>query len=411
VTRPVLERPLTRRRLLILAALLGLAVNLRTAVGSLGVVLPDLRSDLRMSGSFTGLLTTVPVICFAVFGMAANRVVVRHGLHRTVALALVLAAAGMLSRPYVEDRWLFLLLTTGSLAGAALGNVCLPALAKRHFPTRLPLVSSLYGAVLLAGAALSSAVTVPLADALGGWPQGLMLWGALAALLVLPWIGLAVHDRPPLVAAPSWPLRRIARVPMAWWMALLFGSQSAQAYTQFGWYPEMLVDSGLSPARAALMLGVVSAVSIPLTLTLPLGMRHLHGAALPLAYAVIAFLGWLGVLLAPQVPALLSAVLLGAGSTAFTWVLALIAERARTTEGTVALSGFVQGMGYLIAALGPLGTGVLHDLTGSWTPSLLGMMALATVFGVVGVALARPRTVEDELAAAEKRASHAATVT
>ena len=115
MTRRVLERPLTRRRLLILAALLGLAVNLRTAVGSLGVVLPDLRSDLRMSGSFTGLLTTVPVICFAVFGMAANRVVARHGLHRTVALALVLAAAGMLSRPYVEDRWLFLQEEIGEL--------------------------------------------------------------------------------------------------------------------------------------------------------------------------------------------------------------------------------------------------------------------------------------------------------
>lgn len=387
-----------RGRILVLVSILALALNLRTAVGSLGVVLPQVRADLGMSATFGGLLTTVPVLCFAVFGAAASTVVGRLGLHRTVVLALGLAAGGLLARPYVGDRWAFLALTVVALAGAALGNVVLPALAKEHFPDRLPLISSLFGAALVGGAALSSATTVPLTSALGGWSGGLAVWAGLALVALVPWLVLGrrgTHGRP---TETRWPLRALARSPLAWTMALLFGCQAAQAYAQFGWYSEILVDAGLPTGRAAAMLAVISAVGIPLTLLLPAAIRATTGRPyLPIAYAVITVAGWATVLVAPTSLALLSALLLGAGSTAFTWVLALISQRARSRQGTVALSGFVQGIGYLIAAAGPFGTGAMHDLTGSWTPSLIGLMVVAVLIGILGSTLSRPRYVEDDL--------------
>jgi CP family cyanate transporter-like MFS transporter len=383
---------------LVLLAIVGLAVNLRTAVGSLGVVLPQVRVDLGMSATFGGVLTTVPVLCFAVFGATAGTVVGSIGLHRTVVLALLLAGAGMAVRPYVGERWSFLALTLVALAGAALGNVVLPALAKQHFPDRLPLVSSLFGATLVGGAALSSALTVPAAGAFGGWSGGLVVWAGLALGCLVPWLfvgqrGAAVDpdERP-------WPLRALLRSPLAWTMAGLFGSQAAQAYAQFGWYSEILVDAGLPVARAGQMLATISAVSIPLTLLLPPAMRAAGGRPLlPIGYAVVTILGWSVVLVAPTSLAWVSAVLLGVGSTAFTWVLALISQRARTPQGTVALSGFVQGIGYVLAALGPFGTGLLHDLTGSWTPPVIGLLVLSALIGVLGVGLRRPHYVEDQL--------------
>ena len=48
-------------------------------------------------------------------------------------------------------------------------------------------------------------------------------------------------------------------------------------------------------------------------------------------------------------------------------MLTLIGLRARTPDGTAALSGFSQSSGYLLAALGPFAVGALHDATGSWT--------------------------------------------
>jgi len=401
VTSPQPETPPAvgwHGRVLVLVAILGLALNLRTAVGSLGVVLPEVRADLGMSATFGGLLTTVPVLCFAIFGAAAGTVVGRLGLHHTVVFALVLAAVGLLARPYVGERWAFLALTVIALAGAALGNVVLPALAKEHFPDRLPLVSSLFGATLVGGAALASATTVPLGDGLGGWSGGLVVWAGLALVALVPWLVLGRRGTSGRPTETRWPLRALARSPLAWTMALLFGCQAAQAYAQFGWYTEILVDAGLPSGRAAAMLAIISAVSIPLTLLLPAAIRATAGRPyLPMAYAAITIAGWVIVLVAPTSLALLSALLLGAGSTAFTWVLALISQRARTPQGTVALSGFVQGIGYLIAAAGPFGTGALHDLTGSWTPPLIVLMVLALLIGVLGSLLSRPRYVEDDL--------------
>ena len=72
---------------------------------------------------------------------------------------------------------------------------------------------------------------------------------------------------------------------------------------------------------------------------------------------------------------------LGASSSAsalrtFPLILTLIGLRARTPAGTAALSGFTQSTGYLIAAIGPFGVGVLHDLSGGWTVPLLALLAL-----------------------------------
>jgi MFS transporter, CP family, cyanate transporter len=77
-------------------------------------------------------------------------------------------------------------------------------------------------------------------------------------------------------------------------------------------------------------------------------------------------------------------------------ILTAIGLRARTAEGTVALSAFAQSTGYVIAALGPLMVGILYEATGGWTAPigfLLGALAVQTT---AGMAIARPRYVEDE---------------
>ncbi len=74
----------------------------------------------------------------------------------------------------------------------------------------------------------------------------------------------------------------------------------------------------------------------------------------------------------------------------------LLGLRARTHEGAVALSGFVQSVGYGVVALFPLGLGLLHDLTKSWVAPLLVLVVVALVAIPAGMVTARPHTVEDE---------------
>jgi CP family cyanate transporter-like MFS transporter len=386
-------------RLLVGAAIILLALNLRVAVGSLGVVLGSVRDDLGMSTAVGGIVTTVPVVCFAVFGVGAHGVVKKLGLHRTAALLLAMLAAGLVLRSVAGSTPVFLACTTLALAGAAMGNIILPPLVKVHFPDRIALMSALYGAALMGGATLGSIATVPLSDALGGWRQGLGLWAGLAVLALLPWLAFLGHDiRTDPTGEERLPMREIVRSPLAWAMVVLFGAQSAGAYAQFGWFPEILTDAGLSDARAGAMLGLLSGIGIPLTLSLPWLMRLVGDRpVLPLVFSAVTIAGWLGVLLAPTTATWLWAILLGIGGAAFTWTLTMIGKRTRTAAGTTALSVFTQGPGYLLAGIGPLGAGILHDATGSWTATLVALMGLAVVIAVAGWFVARPVVLEDTL--------------
>ncbi|MGA8988717.1 CynX/NimT family MFS transporter [Aeromicrobium sp.] len=394
-----MPRTPTSGRLLVAAAIVLLALNLRVAIGSLGVVLSAVRADLGMSTAVGGIVTTIPVVCFAVFGVGAHGVVKRLGLHRTAALVLTMLAIGLVLRALADSTALFLACTTFALAGAAMGNIILPPLVKAHFPDRIALMSALYGAALMAGATLGSIATVPLSDVFGGWRQGLGLWAALCFVALLPWLAFLRSD---VKSDPSeghrLPLGQVSRSPLTWAMALLFGAQSAGAYAQFGWFPEILTDAGLSDAHAGAMLGLLSGVGIPLTLGLPWLMRIIGDRpTLPLTFAVLTAGGWLGVLLAPTTATWLWAVLLGLGGGSFTWTLTMIGKRTRTTAGTTTLSVFTQGPGYLIAGIGPLGAGILHDVTGTWTTSIIGLIGLAGVIAVAGSFVARPVMLEDTL--------------
>jgi len=382
------------------AAIVLLALNLRVAVGSVGVVLVPLRADLGMSVTVAGVLTTLPVLCFALFGATTGRVVRTLGLDRTAAALLVVTGAGLALRPLVDAPVPFLALTVVSLAGCAVGNVALPALAKEHFPDRLPLISSLYGAALMGGATLGSVLTVPIADTFGDWRIGLGAWAVLALAALLPWLPVALREgRAGRIDRPRGPtLLRLARSPLAWACALFFGLQSAQAYAQFGWFPAILIDAGLDSGHAGLAQGLIPAVGIPVTLLLPALIRRTGDRpVLPWVFALVTASGWLGVLLAPASAPFVWAAMLGLGGCAFTWVLTMFGRRTASAGGTAGLSAFAQSVGYLVAGLGPFGTGLLHDLTGSWDVPVIVLMCAALLLGPLGMLVARDRLLEDEL--------------
>jgi CP family cyanate transporter-like MFS transporter len=147
------------------------------------------------------------------------------------------------------------------------------------------------------------------------------------------------------------------------------------------------------------MQGLLSAVGIPVTLALPAliawaGTRPV----LPWLFAATTMAGWAGVLVAPATASWMWAILLGVGGGAFTWTLTMIGRSARTTDGTAALSGFAQSVGYVVAGLGPLGTGLLHDATGTWTVPVAMLLAIGFFIGVFGTVVNRGQYLEDELA-------------
>lgn len=403
------RRSFAAARPLVLVAIVLMALNLRPAVSSVGVSLEQLRNDLGMSGSVAGVLTTLPVLCFAAFGLATKAVAGRLGLHKTALGALALLLLGLTVRALTSSTAIFLLASVVALAGIAVANVSLPPLVKLHFPDRIGVVTGLYTAMLMTGAFLPSVVVVPLDDATGSWRAGLLAWAVVAGLGLLPWLLLAGQDvrTSPVPGGGVISVRMLTRSRLAWCMAAFCGLQSAMAYAQFGWLPQVYSDAGASREQASLMLGLLTIVGVPVTLLLPWLIRRVGDQRRLIAtFVALAAVGFLGLWRDPMTAPWLWALLLGAGGSAFPYVLTMIGLRSRTPEGTAALSGFVQSVGYLIAAVGPLGTGLLFDLTGSWDVPLLALAGLSVPMLLAGLGFARPQYVEDTIARPSAESHH-----
>lgn len=385
------------------AAIVVLALSLRAGIGSLGVLLPTVRDALDFSPAGVSLLTTLPPLCFALVGLGTGRLILRFGVHRVTVALLAALAVGLVARAMTDSWLLFLLATVLAMGGAAVGNVVLPPLARQHFPRQVALISALYGAAVVGGATLASSLTVPIGDALGGWRVALGSWAVVAVLGLLLWLPTVFGRDTPVEDAGPAPrrvtLRDVARTRVGMALMLCFGAQSAQAYVQFGWWGEILTDAGADDAHAGVLLGVITGIGIPITLSLPALIRLTRGGVtLPLSFAACTVAGWVGVLVAPLAGGgWLWAVLLGLGGGAFTWTLAMIAARSRTPAGTSQLSAFAQGVGYLVASAATFASGLLFEVTGSWTVPLAGMAVLAVLIGAAGAVVARSAPVESQL--------------
>ncbi|EGX59118.1 integral membrane transporter [Streptomyces zinciresistens K42] len=392
-------------RLLVLGIVLT-ALNLRPAITSLGALLEEVRDALGMSGSVAGLLTSVPPLCFAVFGVTAPRLARRFGPAAVVCAGMAAVTAGLLLRPYVGGTAGFLAASALALMGIAVSNVLMPVIVKRWFPDRVGSMTGLYSMALALGTATAAAVTVPMTEALGGsWRTGLAVWGALGVAAVLPWLPF-VRDRATPSAAgrdgharEEAPRLRITRSRTAWALAVYFGLQATGAYITMGWMAQIFRDSGVRAGTAGLLLAVTMVMGVPLAFVIPrLATRLPHQGPIVLALGACGLAGYAGLWFAPAGGAWVWAVLLGISNCSFPLALTMVGMRARTSAGVAQLSGFAQSTGYLISIPGPLLVGVLYQHSGGWGLPIALMAGLMIPQMAVGLLAGRDRTVEDEAA-------------
>ncbi|NUR29137.1 MAG: MFS transporter, partial [Catenulispora sp.] len=368
------------------------------AITSLGALLDEVRTGLHLSGTLAGIVTTLPALAFAGFGALTPALTRRFSASRVLVGAMGALAAGEVLRALTDSAVVFVLLSALALAGIAVANVLLPMLVKTHFPNRAGLVTGVYTMTLVAGTTAASAASVPIADAFGTWRAGLGVWAVIAVVAMFPWLRegfrRSAGGRPAPVAAAD--RVRPGRTRLGWAMAVFFGAQALSGYATMGWLAQIFRDSAFTPAQAGLLLAGVTAVGVPLALFMPAlagRMKDLRWLVMLTSAAMIA--SYAGLALAPHGGAVAWVVLLALGQSAFPLALAMIGMRARTAQGTVALSAFAQSVGYLIAALGPFLVGVLYDVTAGWAVPMVLLAVAAVVQAVTGVLAARPRFIED----------------
>ncbi|MBB4193538.1 CP family cyanate transporter-like MFS transporter [Rhizobium aethiopicum] len=354
--------------LLLGASLVLIAFNLRPVFSSASALLPEIRSELGLGALGASLLTTLPVVCLGVFSPLAPRLAQRIGTERTLLGVLLLLALGTALRGLSSVPLLFI---GTALAGAciAVGNVLLPGLVKRDFPTRAALMTGFYTMALCAGAASAAGLTLPIEHALGG-----SLDGALAAW-ALPALAIGLIWLPQVLRGGAGARRNGFRVDglwrdrLAWQVTLFMGLQSALAYCVFGWLVPILRERGLDGVTAGAIVSLSVMVQAASCLVVPhIAVRGRDQRLINAGLCGVAVSALLGLLFAPLSSVWLWAVLQGIGQGGLiAAAMTTIVLRSRDPDVAAHLSGMAQCVGYLLAAIGPLIVGLIRGWTGSFS--------------------------------------------
>ncbi|WP_080795936.1 MFS transporter [Corynebacterium pacaense] len=388
-------------RIFALIAVLVAALNLRTAIVSVGSVLDQIIATFGASEAVAGIITAIPGLMFGIFGVAAVPLARRLGLSGALSCGMVIALIGLTVRPWVGDIWSFIFFTGLVVVGIAIANILLPAWIKLHGGANTVALMTVYTTLLGVGSTIGPLPAL-LFGGEQGWRWAMFVWAFLGLAQVLVWLpmwGRVRHDFPgETITARG----RIWTSPSAIFIMLFFGLQSMNAYIQMGWLPKILVDAGVSTGNASIALSIVGVMGIVGGFTMPVAIARTRDRNLvwfPVVFGISMFLGYLGTWAFPLQGWWLWALLLGLGGLCFPMAIALIPARTRDPHVTASLSGFAQPVGYVLAALGPLVVGALFQLWGTWSPILLILAGGTIVLAAVGYRAARKVVVDDELEA------------
>lgn len=384
------------------AAIILVGLNLRPVLASVPPLLDRLQAAIALSDSAAGLLTALPVFVMGLgaLSVAPLRRTMRE--HHAIAVGVALVMAATACRLWAHDANLMLL--TGVIAGLgiAVTQALLPYTIKAQFSSGVSAIMGLYSTAIMGGAAVASVASPVLAERVG-WPQALAAWSVPAAAALLCWLLVyRVGTVAPLAtdatkAAKATNAANAAAQPASghshrWLLAVFFGLGTGAYTLVLAWLPPYYTALGWTPVSAGQLLGAVTVAEIVAGLLVSAAIGRLRDRRVALFTAIgLLTLGLLGLIFAPVLLAWPAAVLAGLGIGAlFPLSLIVTMDHASTPAQAGRLASFVQGVGYLIAALFPFVAGVIRQHLSGLRPAWMLMAGICLILLAIAARLHPP---------------------
>ncbi|MBT2585418.1 MFS transporter [Arthrobacter sp. ISL-95] len=391
------------RPALVVIGLLLVASNLRAGITTIGPVLDQIRNDYGLTSALASGLVSLPLLAFAAVSASIPRLTRRLGLERTLGVGLAILACGLVLRSLPG---LGLLWSGTALIGISIAtlNVALPALVKRDFPRHIGQITGAYSAVQSVFAAAAAGIAIYLSSlTAAGWRLPLGIWAVLALIAigvlapqfrrrsVDPQGDSRIDETDP---QPATGQRSPWSSALGWQVTAFMGLQSFGFFVFITWLPSIEASAGTSAATAGMHQLFLNAAGIAGSLLCSALIPRLRDQRiLAVGAASVFVIASLGLLALPQLGGIWATVAGIAGGATIVLSLSFLGLRAHNHTQAASLSGMAQCIGYLLAAIGPVAVGALHDATGSWTPALILLISVFAALMFVGFLAGRHRVI------------------
>ncbi|QJD86363.1 CynX/NimT family MFS transporter [Cohnella herbarum] len=383
---------------LIILGIIIIAANLRAPLTSVGPLVSFIRDDVHITNTLAGLITTVPLLTFALLSPLVPKLGRRYGVELFILIALIFLTVGIVIRSLSGAGNLYI--GTAILGFAiAVCNVLLPSIIKRDFPNKIGSMTGVFGISMSLSGAIASGISVPLAANAGlKWQGALGIWGILSFVSILCWLP-QLKNRTKQTTTTSQRMAgndvNVWRSPLAWQITLFMGIQSMIFYVLIAWLPEILKQQGIDSSQSGWYLSIMQLALLPFTFIVPvIAGRMSSQRSLVVITSMLLLTGTLGLLYGSSNIILLWIIILGiGGGFAFSLSMMFFGLRTENAHQAAELSGMAQSIGYLLAAIGPALIGYLHDATNSWNLPLFILLGASVLLLLVGIGAARNRFV------------------
>ena len=358
---------------------------LRSPFTALPTILGDIAQGLGVEVSSLGILTSLPLLMFALFSAFASRLAQKIGLEHLFTYCLLLLTIGSIIRIFNLP-----LLYLGTLiigASIAIFNVLLPSMIQANQPQKISLLTTLYVTAMGVSTAIASYLSVPITQA-SSWKGLILVLSFLCLVTLLVWLPNHRHNHHLESQKEKQVKENILKSKSVWAIIVFGGLQSLLFYTSMTWLPTMAISAGLSNSDAALLASIFSLISIPFSMTIPSLTTRLSDGHRRIMLAIISMAGMTGItmLLYPAnnfLYWLVVHLLIGTACSAlFPYLMVCFSLKTSSPEKTAQLSGLAQTGGYILAAFGPTLFGYSFELFQSWIPAVLALLAIDIIMTI-----------------------------
>lgn len=383
---------------LVIIGILFISFNLRAPITAVGSIVEMIQVEYALSSVAAGLITTLPLIAFAIVSPFVAKISAKIGHSKTMMIGLLLILVGEICRSYTGVVGLF----AGTViigTGIAIGNVIIPSIIKMYFPGKVGMITSIYTSGMCIFAAVGAGVSVPLAKGVNlGWKNALASWFVLTVLTILIWLPQLFKKQQISNIQKTSGKTSIWKSGLAWWVTLFMGTQSLLFYSLVAWLPTIVISKGMSDSFAGNMALLFQLMAIPATLLVPVLCDKFKDQRILVAVTCAIYAGGMICFLFGQTSVVITIAVIcmaiGMGGS-ISLSIAFISLRSPNSARASELSGMSQSAGYLFAALGPIVTGLIFDIQSTWTIPLIIFIVLIVFLAVCGMYAGRNKTVRE----------------